>query len=296
MIQLDRLLGFYWVAETGSYSRAARRFPYPITQPGVHQQVRRLADELGVQLFERVGHDTMRLTAAGQRLHDLVAPFLRALPQVEASIRSLSFGGRLRLHSSPLLIRELLPRGLAQLRRARPDIRVELYELDGGAEELLRTHQTDLVVEFLPQVPEDLASMVLTTISTYVIVPGPVRPRRRAFRRKLVEGLPFIAYHEGTLEAQLQLEALQFLGIEPPIGMRAGAAESIAALVAAGLGFSIVGGISSETVAPPGAQAYRIDHTDAQFPASALWRRSSAPDPLLEAALQALSGGARAIR
>ena len=164
------------------------------------------------------------------------------------------------------------------------------------AEELLRTHQTDLVVEFLPQVPEDLASMVLTTISTYVIVPGPVRPRRRAFRRKLVEGLPFIAYHEGTLEAQLQLEALQFLGIEPPIGMRAGAAESIAALVAAGLGFSIVGGISSETVAPPGAQAYRIDHTDAQFPASALWRRSSAPDPLLEAALQALSGGARAIR
>lgn len=39
---LQRLEGFYWVARIGGYARAARAFPYPITQPGVHQQVRRL--------------------------------------------------------------------------------------------------------------------------------------------------------------------------------------------------------------------------------------------------------------
>ena len=55
MINLQRIEGFYWVAKTEGYARAARAFPYPITQPGVHQQVRRLEEELGVKLFERVG-------------------------------------------------------------------------------------------------------------------------------------------------------------------------------------------------------------------------------------------------
>ena len=51
MTSLDRLTGFYWVARTEGYARAVRSFPYPITEPGIHQQVRRLETELGVRLF-----------------------------------------------------------------------------------------------------------------------------------------------------------------------------------------------------------------------------------------------------
>ncbi|MCA9321778.1 MAG: LysR family transcriptional regulator, partial [Planctomycetes bacterium] len=47
MVQIHRFEGFYWVALTGGYARAARAFPYPITQPAVHQQVKRLEAELG---------------------------------------------------------------------------------------------------------------------------------------------------------------------------------------------------------------------------------------------------------
>ena len=57
MIQIQRLEGFYWVAFTGGYARAARAFPYPITQPAVHQQVKKLERELDITLFERVGID-----------------------------------------------------------------------------------------------------------------------------------------------------------------------------------------------------------------------------------------------
>ena len=67
MIQLHRLEGFYWVARTGGYARAARAFPYPITQPAVHQQVKKLEAELGVTLFERVAKDKMKPTPAGVR-------------------------------------------------------------------------------------------------------------------------------------------------------------------------------------------------------------------------------------
>ena len=49
MIQVQRLEGFYRVGKAGGYTRAAKTFSYPITQPGVHQQV--LAR--GVQMHER---------------------------------------------------------------------------------------------------------------------------------------------------------------------------------------------------------------------------------------------------
>ena len=75
MIQLHRLEGFYRVAVAGGYTRAARDFPYPISQPGVHQQVSKLEAELGKKLFERLGRDQVELTAAGRRLFEFAKPF-----------------------------------------------------------------------------------------------------------------------------------------------------------------------------------------------------------------------------
>ena len=53
MIQIHRLEGFYWVAKTLGYARAARAFPYPITQPAIHQQVKKLEVELDLDLFDQ---------------------------------------------------------------------------------------------------------------------------------------------------------------------------------------------------------------------------------------------------
>src|SRR6266511_2976284 len=65
-MQVARLEGFYWVARTGGYAAAARAFPYPLSQPAVFQQVRKLEKELGLRLFERVGKGELRLNAAGR--------------------------------------------------------------------------------------------------------------------------------------------------------------------------------------------------------------------------------------
>jgi DNA-binding transcriptional LysR family regulator len=86
MIQIHRLEGFYWVARTGGYARAARAFPYPITQPAVHQQVKKLEGELGVTLFERVGKSEMALTPAGIRLYEFVRPFYEGMAGVVRSL------------------------------------------------------------------------------------------------------------------------------------------------------------------------------------------------------------------
>ena len=68
MISLHRLEGFYRVAKAEGYSRAVKTFPYPITQPGIHQQVKKLELELGTRLFRRVAKDRVGLTRASAGL------------------------------------------------------------------------------------------------------------------------------------------------------------------------------------------------------------------------------------
>ncbi len=100
MIQLHRLEGFYRVAVAEGYSRAAKSFPYPITQPGIHQQVKKLELELGARLFRRVAKDRVGLTRAGRHLFEFCAPFFERLPLVVDELRSGTLG-TLRVEAGP---------------------------------------------------------------------------------------------------------------------------------------------------------------------------------------------------
>ena len=105
MIQLHRLEGFHWVVRAEGYARAARAIPYPITQPALHQQVKKLERELGVALVERVGKDRVQPTPAGRVLHRFVAPFFDGLPAVVRAVRASEEAGELVVYSEPLLLR-----------------------------------------------------------------------------------------------------------------------------------------------------------------------------------------------
>ena len=54
---------FIQVAESGSFTRAAEKLGY--SQPTISVQIKQLEHELGVQLFERIGH-TVILTRDGR--------------------------------------------------------------------------------------------------------------------------------------------------------------------------------------------------------------------------------------
>src|SRR4051812_17890786 len=108
-MHLGRLEGFYWVARTGGYARAARAFPYPITQPGVYQQVRNLELELDVRLFERVAKDKVRLTPRGQVLFDFVRSFFEGLQGAVQATQGGPVGGTIRVEAAGLALRSLMP-------------------------------------------------------------------------------------------------------------------------------------------------------------------------------------------
>ena len=291
MIGLSRLEGFYWVARTGGYARAARAFPWPITQPGVHQQVRRLETELGVRLFERTGKDSVALTPAGQALFGVVAPFYEQLPALEASLKRGAVGGVLRIHAAGHVLRHLVPQWLRALHAKRPDIEVRLSEAKTADLELLRRGDADLLVDWVAEVPEDIAATKAGEVRAFIVLPSTHRLARRA-RVSLSElaETPFVAYHADRALRALQDEALEQHGVRPRVTHAADSSDTILGFVAAELGFSLVPSPLEAGPRVAGVVAFPLERPRAVFPIWAMAKKRALAHPLVDAALAALPG------
>src|SRR5271169_5571264 len=75
-MELQQLRYFCAIAETGSFSRAAQQ--RHVSQPSLSQQIRKLEDELGARLIDRLGR-SVRLTELGEAF----------LPRARAVLRDL---------------------------------------------------------------------------------------------------------------------------------------------------------------------------------------------------------------
>jgi DNA-binding transcriptional LysR family regulator len=285
MIQLQRLEGFYRVARAEGYARAARSFPYPITQPGVHRQVKRLEEEVGVPLFERVGKDRVVLTPEGRALYAYVAPFLEGLDAVVQSLQRGESGGTLRIHASGHTLRHLLPAWLRRLQAKRPDIEVALFESKTPALDSLRVGETDLVVDHLPQVPEDVDVRVVGHTYPFLVLPSHHRlAKAKQVKLAQLRDDAFIAYSADRHLRDLQLSELSRAGVVPRRVHAADSSETILGFVAAGLGYSLLASLLPGGPREPGVVARAFPGAPS-FPVHAVWRKSTARSPLLQAAL-----------
>ena len=81
-VRLHQLEGFFHVALQGGFARAAAAMPYPITEPALHQQVRKLERALGTSLLVRGPARRMVTTAEGRALLEFITPYFERLPRV----------------------------------------------------------------------------------------------------------------------------------------------------------------------------------------------------------------------
>jgi LysR family transcriptional regulator, benzoate and cis,cis-muconate-responsive activator of ben and cat genes len=283
MIQIQRLEGFYWVARCRGYARAARSFPYPISQPGVHQQVSKLERELGARLFERVGKDEVRLTAAGEKLYGFCAPFLEQLPGVVEAIQSASFGGELRIDASGLVLRQLLPAWIRRLRSRRSDIQVDVQEIQTPELERLRKGEAHLLVDYFDSVPPEFEKTRVATSYAFLILPKHAEASAKDLRA--LKNEPFVSYHPELRQHAVQLEAVRrSIGV-PARTISASSVDSILAFVQAGLGFSVVPWLEPRGPKLPGVVARRQSGPGTEFPIWAVCWRTEPAHPLVQAAL-----------
>ena len=294
-MQIARLEGFYWVARTGGYAAAARAFPYPLTQPAVFQQVRKLEDELGVRLFERVGKAEVRLTAAGRQLSEHVAPFFERLPAVERALKAATPARELRLAAEALVLQQVLPSWIRRLQRREPDLLIEVRELAAPDPEVVRSGEVDLAVAYFPSaLPAGLASRRVATLSSFMVMPADseLARRPRVSLRQLV-GETFVTYNPGTIHHDLQRRALARSGVAIARVIAASTTEAILGLVAAGVGCSLVPSIDQASLRRRGVVARPFAPGQGRFPVLAVWRASGPANPAVDLALGALGDAYR---
>lgn len=156
---INSILAFVTVAREGSVSRAAEVLN--LTQPAISHQIKRLAEETGITLFNRtptglqISHDGSAVLSKAERVLDAMSDFQRSARQ-----RSGRISGKLRIGTivDPEFIR--LGRVLARLRTEHPDIETELtHGVSGDIMAWLKRGQID--AGFYLCGPDDLAPMGL---------------------------------------------------------------------------------------------------------------------------------------
>ena len=148
-LKLAQLEAFVWVADLGSFRRAAERLS--TTQPNISTRILALEQLLDVTLMERDA-GSVRLTSKGQELLDHARLVLRATETfMEASGQAALYEGVLKLGVTEMVVHTWLRDYLKLLKARFPNILVELtVDLSANLKEELFSRSIDLTFQSGP--------------------------------------------------------------------------------------------------------------------------------------------------
>lgn len=240
-MELHQLRYFVTVALTGNFSRAAERCH--VSQPSLSQQISKLERRLHQRLFDRLGRKVV-LTNAGRLLFDRASAIVSAVDDAERQLRDADSndGGRLTVGAIPTVAPYLLPRALERFAADHPQVELTVHE--DVTRQLLAaaiTGDLDLALVALPITDERLEVEPLLTEPLYLALPpGHALVRRR---RLVVDDLRderFILLDEMHCLGEQVLALCRASGCQPRLACRSAQISTIQALIAQGLGISLV--------------------------------------------------------
>lgn len=288
-MELHQLRYVVAVARTGNFTRAAEECH--VSQPSLSQQIRKLEEELGERLFDRLRRRT-RPTPAG-------AAFLRRagriLAEVDAARReAVETRGRLRgtvsLGVLPTIAPYLLPAVLTAFTARHPEVEVvALEETTARLQQLALAGEVDLALVSPPIRDEHFAVEALFEEDLLLAVP----PGHRLARQPAVAAAELaqerlIVMQEGHCLGDQVLGFCDLRGVQPAIRFRSAQLETIQALVAAGLGVSLIPAMAvrAERAGGPACRPFRGVRPRRQL--AVLWPRQRPPGRAAKALLQLL--------
>jgi LysR family hydrogen peroxide-inducible transcriptional activator len=240
-MQIHQLRYFCAVARTGSFTRAAQQ--EHLAQPSLSQQIRKLEDELGTRLFDRLGR-SVRLTQPGEAFLPRAEAIIRQLADAKIEIQEMDGAerGRLVIGAIPTIAPYFLPSCLASFARKFPDVQISVVE-EVTNELLNRVHQgaIDVAILALPVPATHCVSRELFRERLYVVVPQSHRLAASAHvHLAQIANDPFLLLKEGHCFRENTLAACGRARLQPNVVFESGQFTTILAMVAAGTGVSVV--------------------------------------------------------
>ena len=259
-MDLRKLSYFLAVAEQGGFTRASEAAF--ASQPALSLAVKKLEQELGVQLFHRIGHD-VRLTPAGAALVGPARQIQRDVETARAAVADIAGlrAGSLSLCSLPTLAANPLAELVGRFRIRHPGVVVDLAapETSDDLLVLLRSGGAEIGLTESISLPAELvANDLLTQGLLIVLPPGTGRRQPRIAMRELAD-IPLIAAPTGTSTRRLLDEAFDAAGVTPRIAVVTAQRDAILPLVLAGAGAALVPESLAQEAVRSGATLARPD-------------------------------------
>ncbi|GAA3150985.1 LysR family transcriptional regulator [Planomonospora alba] len=255
MLDLVRLRVLAAVARHGSVTAAARELHY--SQPSVSHHLARLEAETGTKLVQRAGRG-IRLTEAGRLLAERAVEIVGRVDSAAAELAAHVGlrAGRVRLAAFPSALGTFVPEAAALLAREHPGLELRLAETEPPeALRMLRAGYVDAAVVFRydDTAPEDGGIRLLHLLDdpSHLIVPGgagvPAGPDGALSAHR---GARWIAGCERCRSHLLDLCAQE--GFEPAVAFTTDDIVAVQALVAAGMGVTVLPGLALRAHRHPG--------------------------------------------
>ncbi|HEY7438078.1 MAG TPA: HTH-type transcriptional activator IlvY [Acidimicrobiia bacterium] len=242
MIEYEPLHQFVELTRTLHFGRAARACH--VSPSALSRSVQRLESQLGEQLFERE-HHKVTLTPAGEqfRRHALVVLDDWHRYEQERAQHHGELNGTLHVYCTVTAAQSIVPDLLGRLRRAHPDIRIELQTgYSSDAIDQLGSGEIDASIAALPaHVPAGIASREITTTPVVVVAPKVEGPVRDLVARRRIDwsSVPLVLPAHG-LARDYADDWLDRRDITPNVYAEIEGHEAILALVALGCGVGVV--------------------------------------------------------
>lgn len=287
-VELRHLRYFLAVAEELHFGRAAERLR--IAQPSLSQQIRKLEQEIGTNLFERA-HRRVELTAAGKALR---AGAGRTLDDADAAIREAQQAargivGHLTVGFIESAAIRVVPEAVRAFSALRPQVGLTLRELATDTQ-IADIQEGRLDLGFVRDLPATAGLVGEVVLEEELLLAVP-RDHPFAERRSLTSaeiGGEFLIAVERDILPGLYDETLNLIPgdpIESGIAQSATSVLAVLGLVAAGLGVAVLPGSVTDL---PHSGAIFVEIQGSPRAAILAIRRSSGDSPLIDPFLDAV--------
>lgn len=269
------------VAEFKHFGRAAEACF--VSQPTLSTQVKKLEDELGVTLIERTNRQVM-LTPVGERIVVQAQKVLREVGQMVhiAEEHKDPYGGEFRLGIIPTVAPYLLPKILAPIKKAFPNLKIHLTEAQTMTlTRLVREGDLDAVVLALPVDEDNLKQAKLYTEPFYFAVSRshPKAAQKTASMDDL-EHEEVLLLEDGHCLRDQALEICHSHNAVENTNFRATSIETLRQMVAANVGITLMPELA---ISPRPGQVRYLPFKDGEphRDVGLCWRSSSTRDELI---------------
>ena len=240
-MEIHQLRYFVAVADEGSFSRAAIR--EHVAQPSLSQQIQKLEAEMDQRLFDRLPRSVV-LTEAGKCLLDYARKILVEIGDAHRCVDDLKEGvvGRLAVGAIPTIALYVLPVLIANFRRRYPKVIFELFEdTTENLAERLEGGTVDVVLASTCGETSTLERHSLGREELWLLLPRKHRlAKKKQVKWNELGSEKFLLLHEVHCLSVQVCQLLEDHHLHPDLVLRGAQLVTIARLVAAGLGVSVV--------------------------------------------------------